>query len=64
VSGGHGPRGPPQTLVRVPDQPSYGGLPRSVATLAPSGVATVVFLESVAKPPAVPVVRLLAADGR
>jgi hypothetical protein len=56
--------GPPQTLVRVPDQPSYGGLPRSVATLAPSGVATVVFLESVAKPPAVPVVRLLAADGR
>jgi hypothetical protein len=55
--------GSPQTIVRGPDPPSYGGLPSSVATLAPSGVATVVFPESVGTPPAVPVVRLLAADG-
>jgi hypothetical protein len=55
--------GSPQTIVRVPDQPSFGGLPPSVATLAPTGVATVVCLESVGTPPAVPVVRLLAADG-
>jgi hypothetical protein len=55
--------GAPQTLVTVPDQPSYGGLPPTVATLAPSGIATVVYVENVGAPPAVPVVRLLAADG-
>jgi len=55
--------GAPQTLVSVPDQPSYGGLPSAVATLAPSGVATVVYVESVGGAPAIPVVRLLAADG-
>jgi hypothetical protein len=55
--------GPPQTLARFSDVPSYGGLPPSVPTLAPAGVATVVYVASVGKPPAVPVVRLLAADG-
>jgi hypothetical protein len=63
VVGGPGALGAPQTLVRVADQPSYGGLPSAVATLAPSGVATVVYVDSVGKPPAIPVVRLLAADG-
>ncbi|MGZ4279046.1 MAG: hypothetical protein ACXVVU_20545 [Solirubrobacteraceae bacterium] len=55
--------GSPQTIVRVPDQPSYGGLPPSVVTLGPTGVATVVYVASAGKPPAVPVDRLLAADG-
>jgi hypothetical protein len=40
-----------------------GGQPRKVATLAPSGVATVVHIETVGRPPAMPVTRLLAADG-
>ena len=35
----------------------------SVPTLARTGVATVVYVASVGKSPAVPVVRLLAADG-
>jgi len=52
-----------QTLARFSDVPSYGGLPPSVPTLAPAGVATVVYVASAGKPPAVPVVRLLAADG-
>jgi hypothetical protein len=55
--------GPAQTLARISDVPSYGGLPPSVATLAPGGVATVVYVASVGKPPAIPVVRLLAAEG-
>lgn len=55
--------GPAQTLARFSDVPSYGGLPPSVPTLAPTGVATVVYVASVGKPPAVPVVRLLADDG-
>lgn len=55
--------GPSQTLARLSDVPSYGGLPPSVPTLAPAGVATVAYVASVGKPPAVPVVRLLAADG-
>ena len=63
VAGRPGTLGPPQTLARFSDVPSYGGLPPSVPTLAPTGVATVVYVASVGKPPAVPVVRLLAADG-
>jgi len=55
--------GPARTLARFSDVPSYGGLPPSVPTLAPAGVATVVYVASVGKPPAVPVVTLLAADG-
>jgi hypothetical protein len=43
--------GPPQTLARFSDVPSYGGLPPSVPTLAPAGVATVVYVASVGKPP-------------
>ena len=61
VVGRPGALGPPQTLARFSDVPSYGGLPPSVATLAPTGVATVVYVASVGKPPAVPVV---AAAGR
>ena len=52
-----------RTLARNLDTPSFGGLPPSVATLAPTGVATVVYVASVGKPPAIPVVSLLAADG-
>jgi hypothetical protein len=63
VAGRPGALGPPQTLARLSDVPSYGGLPPSVATLAPTGVATVVYLASAGEPPAIPVVRLLAADG-
>jgi hypothetical protein len=63
VVGRPGAFGPAQTLARFSDVPSYGGLPPSVATLAPGGIATVVYVESVGKPPAIPVVRLLAADG-
>jgi hypothetical protein len=63
IVGRPGGLGPPQTLARFSDVPSYGGLPPSVATLAPTGVATVVYVASVGKPPAVPVVRLLAAAG-
>jgi hypothetical protein len=63
VAGRPGALGPPQTLARFSDVPSYGGLPPSVATLAPTGIATVVYVASVGKPPAIPVVRLLAADG-
>jgi hypothetical protein len=63
VAGRPGALGPAQTLARFSDVPSYGGLPPSVATLAPTGVATVVYVASVGKPPAVPVVKLLAADG-
>jgi hypothetical protein len=63
VAGRPGALGSPQTLARFSDVPSYGGLPLSLATVAPTGVATVVYLASIGKPPAVPVVRLLAADG-
>jgi hypothetical protein len=63
VVGRPGALGPAQTLARISDTPSFGGLPPSVATLAPTGVATVVYVTSVGKPSAIPVVRLLAADG-
>jgi hypothetical protein len=55
--------GPAQTLARLSDVPSYGGLPPTVPTLAPTGVATVVYVASVGKPPAIPVVTLLATEG-
>jgi hypothetical protein len=63
VVGRPGALGPAQTLARNLNTPSFGGLPPSVATLAPTGVATVVYVASVGKPPAIPVVSLLAADG-
>ena len=63
VVGRPGALGSPQTLARFSDVPSYGGLPPSIATLAPTGVATLVYVASVGKPLAVPVVKLLAADG-
>jgi hypothetical protein len=63
VVGGPRALGPAQTLARISDVPSYGGLPPIVPTLAPTGVATAVYVASVGKPPAIPVVRLLAADG-
>jgi len=63
VAGRPGALGSPQTLVRLSAVPSYGGLPPGVATLGPAGVATVVYVASEGKPPAIPVVRLLAVDG-
>jgi hypothetical protein len=63
VVGGARALGPAQTLARISDVPSYGGLPPSVATLTPTGVATVVYVASAGKPTAIPVVTLLAADG-
>lgn len=63
VVGRPGALGPTQTLARNLDTPSFGGLPPTVPTLAPAGVATVVYVASVGKPPAIPVVSLLAVDG-
>jgi hypothetical protein len=63
VVGRPGALGPARTLARNLDTPSFGGLPPTVSTLAPTGVATVVYVASVGEPPAIPVVSLLAADG-
>jgi hypothetical protein len=58
-----GALGAAQTLYRTSNPPSYGGPPRSTATIGPKGRATVIYLASEGRPPAIPTVRLLAADG-